>query len=54
VLSAEGTEGAVLSTQHCLLETHVVKAVLFDLGSTLLEFENQPWEDLRIGSGSPV
>jgi len=24
----------------------VVEAVLFDLGSTLLEFENQPWEDL--------
>lgn len=46
MLSAEGTD--------CLLETHVVKAVLFDLGSTLLEFENQPWGDLRIGSGSPV
>jgi putative hydrolase of the HAD superfamily len=24
----------------------VLKAVLFDLGSTLLEFENQPWEEL--------
>ena len=24
----------------------MVKAVLFDLGSTLLEFENQPWDDL--------
>ena len=24
----------------------MVKAVLFDLGSTLLEFENQPWGDL--------
>jgi putative hydrolase of the HAD superfamily len=24
----------------------VIKAVLFDLGSTLLEFENQPWEEL--------
>jgi putative hydrolase of the HAD superfamily len=24
----------------------VIKAVLFDLDSTLLEFENQPWEDL--------
>jgi putative hydrolase of the HAD superfamily len=24
----------------------VIKAVLFDMGSTLLEFENQPWEEL--------
>jgi putative hydrolase of the HAD superfamily len=24
----------------------VIRAVLFDMGSTLLEFENQPWEDL--------
>ena len=24
----------------------MIKAVLFDMGSTLLEFENQPWEDL--------
>jgi putative hydrolase of the HAD superfamily len=28
----------------------VIKAVLFDMGSTLLEFENQPWEEL-IGQG---
>lgn len=24
----------------------MIRAVLFDMGSTLLEFENQPWEDL--------
>jgi putative hydrolase of the HAD superfamily len=24
----------------------VIRAVLFDMGSTLLEFENQPWEEL--------
>jgi putative hydrolase of the HAD superfamily len=28
----------------------VIKAILFDLGSTLLEFENHPWEELiRLG-----
>jgi FMN phosphatase YigB (HAD superfamily) len=54
VLSAECTEGAVLIPQHCLLETYVIKAVLFDLGSTLLEFETQPWEDLQVAPHEAV
>jgi putative hydrolase of the HAD superfamily len=32
------------------VEKRVIKAVLFDMGSTLLEFENHPWEELiRLG-----